>query len=74
MLSFALNNIYIDPDWVAEKYLNRCKRGAWKRENTVEALKCFNLERALEAEDLGQEVPSNVEMEEYVGDAMMLDV
>jgi hypothetical protein len=27
-----------------------------------------------QAEDLGQEVPSNVEMEEYVGDAMMLDV
>ena len=41
MLSVLLNSVYIDPEWVAEEYLHRCKKGAWKKENTVESLKCF---------------------------------
>ena len=36
-------------EWVAQEYLRRCKAGAWKPENTAEALKCWNLERIIEA-------------------------
>ncbi|KAL7507352.1 hypothetical protein ACHAXN_005334 [Cyclotella atomus] len=74
MLSVALNNIYIYPNWVAEEYLHRCKRGAWKKESTMEALKCFNLERTLEAEELGKDVPEDVDMSVYMGDVIVLDV
>eukprot|EP00956_Cyclotella_meneghiniana_P027681 scaffold62755_cov43-Cyclotella_meneghiniana.AAC.1 len=40
MLSFIVQNVYIDPEWVASEYLKRCKKGAWKKENTMVALKC----------------------------------
>ena len=74
MLSFALNHIYIDPNWVAEEYLRRCKRGEWNMQNTVEAPKSFNLEHTLEAEELGKDVPVDVDMSVYMGDVMVLDV
>eukprot|EP00956_Cyclotella_meneghiniana_P020554 scaffold36427_cov64-Cyclotella_meneghiniana.AAC.2 len=43
-------------DWV-------CKKGAWKKENTVNALKCFNLERILTASQFNLETPEEVGME-----------
>ena len=44
-------------DWVAKEYLRWCKAGAWKKENTEDALKCWNLERVLDAELL-QRMPT----------------
>jgi hypothetical protein len=46
---FLLNRVflYIDSDRMAEEYLHCCKKGDWKRENTKEALKSFNLESNL---------------------------
>ena len=38
MLVSILQNVYIDPEIVAKEYLQRCKSGAWKKENTEEAL------------------------------------
>jgi hypothetical protein len=68
MLSHLLNHVYIDPQWVAAEYLRRCKKGVWKKDNTVESLKCFNLERILEAKELGMEVevPAEITIEEYM--------
>jgi hypothetical protein len=66
MLSHLLNHVYIDPQWVAAEYLRRCKKGVWKRDNTVESLKCFNLERILEAKELGMELPAAITIEEYM--------
>jgi hypothetical protein len=65
---FASNlpNIYVDPQWVADEYLRCCKAGAWKKENTIESLKCFNLERILDAEMLGREIPPELSIGEYV--------
>ena len=65
MLADMLRTIYIDPEEVAREYLLRCKRGAWKKENTVESLKCFNLERMIAAEEEGKDAPMPLEMEEY---------
>eukprot|EP00956_Cyclotella_meneghiniana_P036360 scaffold124580_cov36-Cyclotella_meneghiniana.AAC.1 len=42
-----VQNMYIDPEWVASEYLKRCKKGAWKKENTLERILTasqFNLE------------------------------
>ena len=66
MLSHLLNHVYIDPQWVAAEYLRRCKKGVWKKNNTAESLKCFNLERILEAKELGMEVPAEITIEEYM--------
>ena len=54
LLASILRNVYIDDEWVAKnKYLRRHKEEAWKEENTKGAAKCWNLERAIEAELLG---------------------
>jgi hypothetical protein len=42
-----------------------CKEGRWKKENTVKAMKFFNLERIIEAPDFGEEVPVDQTLAEY---------
>jgi hypothetical protein len=66
LLASNLPNIYVDPQWVADEYLRRCKAGAWKKDNTIDSLKCFNLERILDAEMLGRESPPELSIAEYV--------
>ena len=70
LLGHILQHVYVDPKFVAEEYLARCKRGAWKKENTLESLKCYNLERILEAKEMGKEEPSKVDLDVYVGDVV----
>jgi hypothetical protein len=36
------------------------------KENTVESLKCFNLECIINAVDGGTELPQNIDIEEYL--------
>ena len=36
MLSNIVQNVHIDPEWVASEYLKRCKKGARKKENTMD--------------------------------------
>ena len=38
---------------MAQEYLQHCKRNKWKKASDDDALKCFNCERILEAEQLG---------------------
>ena len=38
----------------------------------MESLKCFNLERVLEAEELGMEVPKEMAMDVYAGEVVDL--
>jgi hypothetical protein len=70
LLGHILQHVYVDPKFVAEEYLARCKRGAWKKENTLESLKCYNSERILEAKEMGKEEPSKVDLDVYVGDVV----
>ncbi len=44
IMALIIQNVYIDNDWVAQQYIEQGKRGSWKKENTEEALKCWNLE------------------------------
>ena len=51
---------------MAKEYLARTKKGTWKKENTVESLKCWNLERVIEAEMFGKAAPNDITMVEFV--------
>ena len=74
LLSIIVQNMYIDPEWVASEYLKRCKKGAWKKENTVDALKCFYLERILTASQFNLETPDKVGMEKSILERFQLGV
>ena len=54
--------MHVDKEWVANEYLRRCKAGAWKEENTMEALKCCNFERNIDAELQRMPVPEALTM------------
>ena len=68
MLASIVHTVYIDNAWVAAEYLRRCKAGTWKKENTVEAVKCWNLERILDAEQHGQPMPKELTMDDLVNE------
>jgi len=57
MLASIVHTVYIDDALVAAEYLRRCKAGSWKKENTLDAVKCWNLERILHAEQHGESMP-----------------
>ena len=42
----------IDINKLADEYLRRCKAEMWKKENTVDSLKCYNFERILDTDYL----------------------
>jgi hypothetical protein len=58
MLALIIQSVYIDNEWVAQQYIEQCKKGSWKKENTEEALKYWNLERIIDAEQQGKDAPS----------------
>ena len=66
LLASILQNVYIDEEWVAREYLKRCKEGASKKENTREALKCWNLERVIDAELLGKRIPEPLSLDTFL--------
>jgi len=64
MLASILQNAYIDDDWVAHEYLRRSKIGTWKKENTIESQKSWNVESVVEAELLGKDQPQKLTLDE----------
>ena len=59
---------------MANEYLNRCKKGAWKKEeNTTEALKYCNLERVINAESFGQPTPVERTMYQFIAEEASAD-
>ena len=63
MLAAIIPKMYIDLDWVSKEYLRR-----WKKENTDEALQCFNLERIIDAELRGEEAPIEMTLDELLAE------
>src|SRR5210317_1890960 len=57
MLASIIPKMYIDLQWVAKEYLRRCEEGAWKKDDDEKAVKCWNLERVIDAELSGQRPP-----------------
>ena len=53
---------------MAKEHLQRCKKGAWKKENTEEALKCWNLERIIDADLMGDSQPLELTIDELVNE------
>ena len=68
MMASILNKVYISKEWVAKEYLRRCRKGAWKKENTEEALKCWNLERILDADLMGEPAPTQLTMNDLLSE------
>ena len=68
MLSSILRVIYINPEWAAREYLTRSNNGNWKHANDDESLKCWNLERILEAEQFGEVKKADLRMDELLGE------
>ncbi len=67
-LASIIQNVYIANDWVAQHCIERGKRGSWKTENTEEALKCWNIERIIDAEQQGKDAPSELNMEDLLNE------
>jgi hypothetical protein len=53
---------------VTKEYLCQCKSGAWKQASDDESLKCWNLERILEAEQFGDLKPEDLTINDLLGD------
>ena len=68
MLASIIQSVYIDNHWVAQQYIEQCKKGSWKKENTEEALKCWNLERIIDAEQQGKDAPSELKLEDLLNE------
>ena len=68
MLASIFHTVYIDNAWVAVEYSRRCKAGAWKKENTAEAVTCWNLKRILDSEQRGQPMPEELTMNDLVNE------
>ncbi len=66
MLASIIQNVYIDSKWVVQQYIEWCKKGSWKKKNTEEALKCWNLERIIDAEQQGKDAPSELTLEDIL--------
>ncbi len=67
LVASIIQNVYIDNDWVAQQYIEQCKRG-WKKESTEEALKCWNLEHIIDAEQQGKDTPSELKMDDLLNE------
>jgi hypothetical protein len=68
MLSSIAQVVYIDLIWVASEYLKRCSKGSWKKENDVDALKGWDLDRIVSAELLNQPQPDEMTMNEFIAE------
>ncbi len=53
---------------MAQQYTGQCKKRSWKKENTEEALKCWNLERIIDAEQQGKDTPSELMLEDILNE------
>jgi hypothetical protein len=68
MLASIIQNVYCDKNWVALQYIERSMKGSWKKENTEEALKCWNLERIIDAEQQGRDIPDELRLEDLLNE------
>ena len=62
LLLSIVNKIYIDPKWVADEYLRRCKGAEWTEDIKEEALKCWNLERITDAKLFDKDEPPELSL------------
>jgi hypothetical protein len=68
MLTLLVQNVFIDDNWVANEYLERCKKGTWTKKSDDDALKCWNLEQIIDAEEEGIEKPHPATLNDLLGE------
>ncbi len=68
MLASIIQSVYIDNHLVAQQYIEQCKKGSWKKENTEEALKCWNLDHIIDAEQQRKDAPSELKLEDLLNE------
>ena len=51
---------------MAKEYLRRCKEGLWDSKLTEEAVKCWNLERLIDAELVGGSKPEPLTIDDLL--------
>ncbi len=68
MLTSIVQNVFIDDTWVANEYLNRCKKGKWMKQGNDDTLKCWNLEWNINAEEMGVETPVEMTLGNLMGE------
>ena len=66
MLASTVQNIYIDDEWMAKEQLHKCKAQAQKKEDTEDAVKCFNLECIIDGKLYGRSEPEKLTSNELV--------
>ena len=66
LLAVIIPKVYMDKKWVAQEYLIWCKAGAWKKESSMDALKCWNFERMLDADLHRQPTPRALTLEQLI--------
>ena len=70
MMASILQKVYTSKEWVTKEYLRRCKKGVWKEENTKEALKCWNLERNIDADLMGDGKLSQLTINDLINESV----
>jgi hypothetical protein len=53
---------------VAQQYIERTKKGSWKKENTKEALMCWNLECIIDTEQQGRDTSDDLSLEDLLNE------
>ena len=66
MLSMKMQSLFIDHEWAATEYLCRSKEGIWDEDRVLESVKCWNLERFIDAEFRGSVSSQELVLEDLV--------
>ena len=66
ILAAMIQKVYIDYEWIAKEYLRRTRNKLWDTETTNESLKCFNLERNIEADLNGVKRPPELTIDDLL--------
>ena len=68
MLTSIMQSVYIDAEWIANEYTHRCKQNKWNKEDDMDALRCWNLERVIDAEIHNKPIPEKLTMDSISGE------
>ena len=74
LVAAILPKVHIDKEWAEQEYLIRCKAGAWKKDSSMDALKCWNFERVIDADLNLQPTPRALNFEQLLKEGEGSDV
>lgn len=69
ILAATIRKVYIEYKWVAKEYLHHSREKLWDAKTTKYTLKCFNIERIIEAALNGTVKPEELTMHDLIIDS-----